>query len=170
MPLICAVCSQQLLDVRSFIVTLNSSLLQRLQCLSANDFFIRCKCVAQYKSSAFQYNCSFIDDLMLDRIGLADVNSNSVKINLCNDCYATLSNIKTTKIPRFALANNLYRGDLPDYFSDLTWVEEKVCAKYCITAHVTRLFHSNDPSQPRVFHGNTCTHDMNIVSTASVLP
>ncbi|KAI5984361.1 hypothetical protein EDD15DRAFT_2309828 [Pisolithus albus] len=76
----------------------------------------------------------------------------------------------TDKIPQFALANGLYRGDLPDYFSDLTWVEEKVCAKYCITAHVTRLFHSNDPSQPRVFHGNTCTHDMNIISTASVLP
>lgn len=45
-----------------------------------------------------------------------------------------------------------------------------MCAKYCVTAHVTRLFQSNDPGQPRVFHGNTCTHDMNIISTASVLP
>ncbi|KAI6029507.1 hypothetical protein PISMIDRAFT_39455, partial [Pisolithus microcarpus 441] len=29
---------------------------------------------------------------------------------------------------------------------------------------------SSDPSQPRVFHGNTCAHDMNVVSTARVLP
>lgn len=95
---------------------------------------------------------------------------NSVKMNFCRDCYNALANTHSSRIPRFALANNLYRGDLPHYFSDLTWVEEKVCAKYCVTAHVTRLFHSNDPSQPRVFHGNTCTHDMNIISTTSILP
>ena len=35
--------------------------------------------------------------------------------------------------------------------------------------HVTRLFQSSDPSQPKVFHGNTCAHDMNVMSTASVL-
>jgi hypothetical protein len=31
-------------------------------------------------------------------------------------------------------------GTLPNQFADLTWVEEKVCVLYCITAHVTRLF------------------------------
>ena len=170
MPLTCAVCSQQLLDVQSFIVMTNSPLLQRLQCLSVNDPFIKCKCTVQCMSSTFQYDCPLINNLMLDKIGLTDINNDSVKMNFCSNCYRTLTNIKTNKIPRFALANNLYRGDLPDNFSDLTWVEEKVCAKYCVTAHVTRLFHSNDPSQPHVFHGNTCAHDMNIVSTASVLP
>ncbi|KAF8838828.1 hypothetical protein BDN67DRAFT_906716, partial [Paxillus ammoniavirescens] len=92
----------------------------------------------------------------------------SVKLNICADCSSSLS--KPARVPRLALANNLYRGELPFYFRDLTWVEEKVCAVYCLTAHVTRLFQSSDPSQPRIFHGNTCTHDMNVVSTASVLP
>jgi len=55
-------------------------------------------------------------------------------------------------------------------FHDLTWVEEKICAIYCNIAHVTRLFQSSDPSQPKVFHGNTCAHEMNVISTASVLP
>ncbi|KAG1873153.1 hypothetical protein F4604DRAFT_776525 [Suillus subluteus] len=68
------------------------------------------------------------------------------------------------------LANGLFRGTLPDQFRDLTWVEEKICAIYSITAHVTRLFQSSDPSQPKVFHGNTCAHDMNVMSTVSVLP
>jgi len=49
-------------------------------------------------------------------------------------------------------------------------VEEKICALYCVTAHVTRLFQSSDPSQPRIFHSNIYAHDMNVVSTASVLP
>jgi len=43
-------------------------------------------------------------------------------------------------------------------------------AKYHNTAHITRIYQSSDLSQPKVFHGNTCAHDMNIVSTASVLP
>ncbi|KAI6109344.1 hypothetical protein EV401DRAFT_1828411, partial [Pisolithus croceorrhizus] len=80
----------------------------------------------------------------------------------------------------FALTNSLYHGELPDIFVDLTWIEEKICALYCMTTHprvwihipthVTHLFQSSDPSQPKVFHGNTCAHDMNVVSTALVLP
>ena len=69
-----------------------------------------------------------------------------------------------------ALANNLYHGILPDKFQELTWVEEMVCAIYRNTAHITCLFGSTDPIQPTMFHGNTCAHEMNTVSTASVLP
>lgn len=38
------------------------------------------------------------------------------------------------------------------------------------SAHTTCLFQSSDPVQPEVFHGITCAHDMNIVSTASLFP
>jgi len=44
-----------------------------------------------------------------------------------------------------------------------------MCAKYSNTAAVTRLYQSSDPSQPAVFHGNTCAHEMNVSSTAAVL-
>ena len=44
------------------------------------------------------------------------------------------------------------------------------CAIYCNTAHISRIYQSSDPSEPCVFHGNTCAHDMNVVSTATVLP
>ena len=73
-------------------------------------------------------------------------------------------------MPRYALANRLYRGRLPEEFRDLTWIKERVCAKYSNTAVVTRLYQSSDPSQPAVFHGNTCAHEMNVGSTANVLP
>ncbi|KAH9841060.1 uncharacterized protein C8Q71DRAFT_820827 [Rhodofomes roseus] len=73
-------------------------------------------------------------------------------------------------MPRYALANNLYRGHLPTEFCDLTWVEEMACAIYHITAHLTRLYGSSEPGQPKIFHGNTITHDMNVISTTTVLP
>ena len=73
-------------------------------------------------------------------------------------------------MPKFALVNNLYQGQLPVQFMDLTWVEEMVCARYQYTAHITRLFQSNDPALPNVLHRNTCVHEMNVISTATVLP
>ncbi|KAG1876577.1 hypothetical protein DFJ58DRAFT_712827 [Suillus subalutaceus] len=93
--------------------------------------------------------------------GVKFQDSNAVTVNVCVECQSSLLK---NKVPQLALANQLYRGSLPDRFSDLMWVEEKVCALYLITAH------SSDPTQPRVFHGNTCAHEMNTVSTASVLP
>ncbi|KAG2750129.1 hypothetical protein P692DRAFT_201711772, partial [Suillus brevipes Sb2] len=85
-------------------------------------------------------------------------------------CKSCLSSLCKDRIPQLALANNLYRGSLPAEFKDLTWLEEKVCAIYSITVHVTRLFQSSDPAQPKVFHSNTCAHDTNLISTVSVLP
>jgi len=79
-----------------------------------------------------------------------------------------MSSLTKHKIPRFALANNLFRGMLPVQFNDLTWVEENVCAIYSVTAHFTHLFQSSDPTQPKVLHGNMYAHDMNVISTMTV--
>jgi hypothetical protein len=120
-------------------------------------------------SSSFTFCNDIIDGLMMDKLGIhINASTGSAEhFNLCCDCRSFLSKCK---ILRLALANNLYRGTLPNQFADLTWVEEKVCALYCITVHVTCLFQSSDPAQPRVFHGNTCAHEMNTVSTVTVLP
>ncbi|KAG1772157.1 hypothetical protein EDD22DRAFT_768620, partial [Suillus occidentalis] len=105
---------------------------------------------------------------MLDKAGVVAVTHDSVRLNVCGSCCSALR--KPNNVPRLALRNNLYRGDLPERFQDLTWIEEKICAIYCVTAHVTRLFQSTDPTRARTFHGNTCAHEMNVVSTAAVLP
>lgn len=73
-------------------------------------------------------------------------------------------------MPQLALANGLYCGELSEYFQDLTWVEEKICAIYSTTAHIAQFFQLSDLAQPRVFHGNVCAHEMNVMSMASVLP
>ncbi|KAG2347007.1 hypothetical protein BDR05DRAFT_945415 [Suillus weaverae] len=118
-------------------------------------------------STCFASDNALIDGLMLEKCGMIFENSKAVDLKVCLQCKSSLMQ---EKIPSLALANGLFHGTLPDQFSDLTWVEEKICAIYSITAHITRLFQSSDPSQPKVFHGNTCVHDMNIMSTTSVLP
>ena len=57
----------------------------------------------------------------------------------------------------YALANNFYRGYLPQEFRDLTWIEERVCAKYSNIAVATQLYQSSDPSQPAVYAESTAT-------------
>jgi hypothetical protein len=108
-----------------------------------------------------------INGAILERRGFKHYHADGLVIRICCECHSAL---KKKKLPRLALENRLYRGQLLDEFKDLTWIEEMVCAKYCNTAHITRIYQSSDPSQPKVFHGNTCAHEMNVVSTASVLP
>ncbi|KLO07133.1 hypothetical protein SCHPADRAFT_801810, partial [Schizopora paradoxa] len=86
---------------------------------------------------------------------------------MCPECHRSLM---SAHLPKFALSNRLYRGHIPSEFSDLTWVEEMVCAVYRTNAIVTRLYCSSDERNPRVFYGNTCAHELNVASTARVLP
>ncbi|TFK18736.1 hypothetical protein FA15DRAFT_602757 [Coprinopsis marcescibilis] len=104
---------------------------------------------------------------MLDRRGFVSLESETVDLAVCRAC---LSSLRRSAMPQFALANNLFCGELPTEFADLTWIEEMACAVYRNTAHVTRLYNSSSPEQPTVLHGNTCVHKMNIISTARTLP
>ncbi|KAK0505514.1 hypothetical protein EDD18DRAFT_1043637, partial [Armillaria luteobubalina] len=88
-------------------------------------------------------------------------------LNVCCACEVRL---EQGSLPMYSLRNDLFRGTLPEEFWDLNWVEEMVCAIYHCTCHVMRLFHSDEGDQPCVFHRNTCTHDLNYVSTATKLP
>ena len=117
--------------------------------------------------SDFQYGSDMIDNCILDPSGFKQCDEQGIVLQICNDCSSVLNK---KHLPRFSLANYFYREKLPDEFHDLTWVEEMICAKYWNTAHITCIYRSSDPSQPKVFHGNTCAHEMNVLSTASVLP
>ncbi|KAG1816970.1 hypothetical protein DFJ58DRAFT_739661 [Suillus subalutaceus] len=66
-----------------------------------------------------------------------EISMHVVALRICPKCKSALSR---GRLPALALANGLFRGQLPDQFRDLTWVEEK----------------------PRVFHGNMCAHDLNV--------
>ena len=128
MPSTCAVCSQQLPDVQTFTLTADSPLLCRLQLLRvyANSFIL-CKS----SPTVFMFDCPLIDNLMLDRHGIVHVDLDSVKINLCRDCYVTFANSKSDKVPCFSWANSLYRGDLPPFFGPNLGRGKGVCQILC---------------------------------------
>lgn len=111
-----------------------------------------------------------LDGRMLDRAAVCHVDGGGSIVNLCADC---LSSLKAGSVPKFSLRNDLYRGELPAEFKDITWMEERVCAIYCTTSQVTRLFHRSSGAsdgEPFVMHGNSCAYELNSISTATVLP
>ena len=170
LPPPCAVCSRQIHDVEvmSIIVDGNSSFIPlHFDMLRITDPFIIQNCIVQGNPAEFMFDCKSLDGFMLYKPAFHHLPGGNVRLDICMQCHSSLS--KGT-MPKFALANNLYRGCLPSRFNDLTWVEEMVCARYRYTAHITRLFQSHDPALPNVLHGNTCAHEMNVVSTAAVLP
>ncbi|KAF9056764.1 hypothetical protein BDP27DRAFT_1146750, partial [Rhodocollybia butyracea] len=84
-----------------------------------------------------------------------------------SECFSFLTR---GKLPRLALNNGLYRGELPDELKDITWVEEMACSLYRTTAHVSRLYGSTSEENPLYIHGNTCAHPMQVISHAKKLP
>ena len=170
LPPPCAICSRQIHETNVtsiFINGGNSALPHNLGILTIKNPFIIQKCLLDCNSAEFIFGCSSLDGLMLYKSAVHLLPGSNVSLDVCTLCYSSLNK---AVMPKFALANDLYQGKLPERFVDLTWVEEMVCARYRYTAHITRLFQSSDPALPNVLHGNTCAHEMNVVSTASVLP
>jgi Helitron helicase-like domain at N-terminus/AAA domain len=99
---------------------------------------------------------------------LLNAPAHTVSLPFCAECSSSLT---AGKLPRFSLKNNLFRGVLPPEFSDLSWIEEKVCALHRVTADVVRLHYlEQDDTLPFRMVGNTCAHPANVPSIATVLP
>ena len=160
LPGVCCVCSlNREVVMETSISTLCKSPLD-FSVLHVKDPFIT-------DLTAFQYGFNAIDNSVLDRKGFTQHDEFGIILQICRECLSALSQ---NRVPHLSLANYFYRGVLPDEFADMTWVEEMVCTKYRNTAHVSWIYGLSDPSQPKIFHGNTCAHEMDVLSTASVLP
>ena len=168
-PLVCVSCGRARHDVLTHSVSFkhNDEPPLIIKRLSSSDPYLSHKMATNFKNE-FGYDCDSLSGFILCKNGITiEQDKNLISLTFCDECHSTLSK---NKLPRLALANQLYRGHLPDEFQDPTWIEEMVCAVYRTTAHVTRLYQSTEPTQPFVYHGNSCAHELNIISTASVLP
>lgn len=161
MPQVCPVCSrwQHAVEMHGIVLGSDEEIPAYLQILRNEDKSL-------FSEDEFRFMDSHLDRLMLDPDGL-QVNEEHTTLHVCHPCYGYLSQ---SLMPRCTLANKLYRGHLPNEFKDLIWIKEWVCAKFSNTALVTHLYQSYDPSQPTVFHSNTCAHEVNVVLMARVLP
>ena len=126
------------------------------------------ECDLAFVEDEFRFMDLCLNGLMLDSDRThTDVASGDTELSICHSCFTYLPR---SSMPCFALVNKLYCGQLTKEFCDLIWIKERMCAIYSNTAVITRLYQSLDPSQPTVFHGNTCAHEMNVSSTAAELP
>ncbi|KAJ3909347.1 hypothetical protein F5879DRAFT_791812, partial [Lentinula edodes] len=125
--------------------------------------------LAQTPQSRFTYICRALDGLLLDKRGIRsiDVDCSSFEIYFCRECYNSLRRVS---MPRLALNNYLYRGELIEGIEDITWVEEMACAIYHTSAHVARIYGSSNAGDSLQLHGNVCAHALDICSVAKKLP
>ncbi|KAE8229838.1 hypothetical protein CF326_g5178, partial [Tilletia indica] len=120
----------------------------------------------------FEYGHPTLSYLALDREGVRIVDGEPF-LNVCSTCLTSLRR-EPPALPALALANNNIRGYLPDHLRDLTWFEERLCARYLASVHVVRLYDLTSPGAPehraRVMKGHACSFPLNTISTAAKLP
>lgn len=166
-PKVCSVCARAVHGSIIESIDVRSPAFQKLNfgILALKDDFI-IESASRNSPDRFTHSVAPLNGVMLAKEGIIQHNQDTI-VQVCSQCSRSL---RKKKMPKFALANGLYRGELPNQFKDLTWIEEMVCCLYRSTAFVTRLYGSTDPKEPRRFYGNTCAHQMNIQSTVDVLP
>ncbi|KAG1849529.1 hypothetical protein F4604DRAFT_1810884 [Suillus subluteus] len=113
-PPVCAVCAQHEYDCELVVISSGEPSALNLERLHIRDPFIIMKCVVQSLSTAFSFGSPLVDGLMLDKSGVFVDDCSVTRVSICSVCWVALS--KPDCILRFALANNLYRGELPDRF------------------------------------------------------
>ncbi|KAE8190825.1 hypothetical protein CF336_g5133 [Tilletia laevis] len=123
-------------------------------------------------SRHFEYGDPALDGLALHREGIHFKDGIS-ELDVCGDCHSSIVTVPP-KLPALALANDNIRGYLPDELQDITWLEERLCAKYLASAYIVRLYDLTAPGaveeRPRVMKGHACSFPLNTVSTAAKLP
>ncbi|KAE8231451.1 hypothetical protein CF326_g3538 [Tilletia indica] len=123
-------------------------------------------------SHHFKYGDPILDGLALHIDGV-HVTEATTELDICGECHSDLSSTPS-KLPPLALANDNIRGYLPKELQDVTWLEERLCAKYLASAYVVRLYDLTAPGaeeeRPRVMKGHACSFPLNTVSTATKLP
>lgn len=77
----------------------------------------------------FMYIDESLDGFLLEPLGICRKVEDSLQTEmyLCSSCHSLLEH---NNLPRLALNNGLYRGELPPKLSDITWVEEMACSLY----------------------------------------
>lgn len=68
-----------------------------------------------------------------------------VYIRVCCDCWTS---IQAKRTPKFALANNMFRGPIPNELQDLSLSEEILISKYRTRIYMVKLVGENKQGDP----------------------
>lgn len=123
--LCCAVCARSSHDLSIMVYELEHkdvNLPKGFQILRMNEGH------KHYDCPDFRFSHPALDYLMLARSGIKNPDQdNDVELNVCHQCLIHLEK-KAPTVPRHALMNGLYVGELPDHLKDISWLEKQICA------------------------------------------
>ncbi|KIK84219.1 hypothetical protein PAXRUDRAFT_152932 [Paxillus rubicundulus Ve08.2h10] len=93
--------------------------------------------------------------------------------NICHDC---LSDLMSNKLPKFALANNMWIGNIPQELSILSLPERILVSLYYPAAYVVKLYpkrkgaiHWDPRSLNYGVHSNVSTYHLNTSDVAKMV-
>lgn len=125
------------------------------------------------------YEDGVLWDILVDPQGVISSSDGSTKLLLCKDC---LKDLKVCKLPRLALANRLFLGDIPEELKGLGMVEESIiglCRAKCIIIHLkgdkcdeldTRPTETILPNHQRGMRGHVIVHAQRPDVVAELFP
>ncbi|KAE8216207.1 hypothetical protein CF319_g8945, partial [Tilletia indica] len=119
-----------------------------------------------------QFRNPLLSGLALDASGV-HLEGDEPYLDICDLCHQHLSK-SPPKLPALSLANGNLRGWLPPHLTDITWLEERLCARYLASAYIVRLYDMTaagaPEGRPRIMKGHACAFPLNTISTAVKLP
>ena len=107
-------------------------------------------------------------NLLLDPKGVLDGTAADSSITLCHDCHYSLTR---KRMPKFALANHLNVGEIPDVLRGLSAVEESMialCRSRCIMVQLQSI--RGGCNSQRGYKGHTIFHEQDTGKMATLLP
>ncbi|KAE8231254.1 hypothetical protein CF326_g3731 [Tilletia indica] len=169
----CSVCARRSFN-KDIIFQSNTVHCRRVDAASLNLDILRItdEHILGRQSDEFTFACPSLQNLALCQAGVV-MEGDKAQLEICQECHNYLSH-RPPKLPPLSLKNGNIRGTLPPHLRDVTWLEERLCAKYLASACVVRLYDVTAPSAPaeraRVMKGHTCAFPLNTISTATKLP
>ncbi|KAE8250215.1 hypothetical protein A4X13_0g4891 [Tilletia indica] len=169
----CAVCGRRTFS-QDILFTVRHLTCQRLPAVTLDLTILEVTDphILQRPAHHFEYGDPSLTGLALHKDGV-HVHDGLAELDICCDCHSALTS-SPPKLPPLALANDNIRGYLPAHLQDVTWLEERLCAKYLASAYIVRLYDLTAPGaveeRPRVMKGHACSFPLNTVSTATKLP
>ena len=132
--------------------------------------------VAHWNDSAFlppptPFTTGLLKDKLIDVHGVVMGDDGNVTLELCNACSRGL---RRGKVPKYALANKMYVGPVPQELSDLTMIEESMIARARAKSWIVKLQEhdsvSSSPTAQRGVKGHTIIYPQQPGELASILP
>ncbi|KIK21584.1 hypothetical protein PISMIDRAFT_103835 [Pisolithus microcarpus 441] len=116
---------------------------------------------------------NIVDGMLLEPRGIHD-SVGQKAVHICGQCYLDLQK-SGDKLPRFALANQLWIGDCPWVLQRLTFPEQLLITQLYPRVYVFKLFPKRSGGYRHVnalqkaMRGNVCTYDHNMNAISSMI-